>query len=57
MSSALMRSQSVATQRLGGAVSVVVSGRHAFKAVPLSAQDVQIAGISKGVASRNAIPH
>ena len=57
MSVALMTSQSVAIRRLGGGVSVAVSGRHTFKAALVLVEDVQIAQMSEGAAFGNAIPH
>ena len=57
MSAALMTSQSVAVKRLGGSVSVAVSGRQPSTAALVLAQDVQIVQLSEAVASKSSIPH
>ena len=57
MSAALMTSQSTATKRLGGSVSVAVSGRQPSTAGQVVAEGVQIAQLSEGAALINAIPH
>ena len=57
MSSAQVTSQSEATERLGGGVNAVVSGRQPSTTALVMALDVQIAHLSEAGAHGNASPH